>query len=960
MSLKPPFWIPSLADLDDAVYGGFDELSIPGALNAAPVLSDIGIDARFIREFLYEVSHSFEALFLAGYKVPWIEFGLQPVSSVNIFTEENSNGIWIRADLQNRKIEINNRPATDHTNRVRMKVEPIASPDKVFALEMGQARMEEVINKVKIGFDHSRDVETMEMVEFINTSVGTPELQLVVSNDNSRGVMIYREDIAVALQDLSGISGTLDLDLGFDHPMVPKDQAKALCHLIFDAFQYAIFDSITWVMGHITIAAVDDFLTDAGSTPVLRDLPGMVWIIDPAAWENGAQQRPGPRDVETMLGELKVAPALLAEYASSEIVVSFSDPPADLDEAYPAIVRNSKQVGFLYGIARGVSLNLELDPATRVEGMNMRPLDRLLDLILGHGARGSSYELLRANKRTAKETLLAWHPLFKSNESLEGLLNDLLRVLPPEDVSLISKDVDYLVKNFRSAYHGLAMAFEPSGELKLLKLRAKRAVNHSYPALILSLFNFGVFSIEQIVGDLNADPEVGAVEVLDESPSKEAQRWRFKHTLYDHPGFVVYLGDHIAEDGLVIDDLVAWEYVPAQPEPPRKMREALVAAGLFPADNTDRLILVAGPGIGISGLSDWPAQVPVDIYRVQSPALVPDRDERINTQLLTAPYVISLLDDITHISGSNIIVDPHDRKVNDLDRRHEIMDLAPDYPDRVPFVTVTPVRKNGKCGVTLSTKYPDNPYYRGSDGTAALEILVDEGSESQRFAFDIRYCIHKVERAIGTHTETRTVFEPGTHDYNEFNVTVTDHALVDVACFEFIVKATAGVDISVNDNLIGGILDKLSDAFSDLAEAVWDPDDNNPDPLHETANYEIWRGGIANISVQGTPLTPGGNGFTEDRQPIDSPANQAIVENLEFIIDMSLGFMPGVGEATDIMELVASFYTGTDKWGRPMTNFDRVLIMGGLALPLVSGKTVRVLKKELPADELFKMVMGLD
>ena len=70
--------------------------------------------------------------------------------------------------------------------------------------------------------------------------------------------------------------------------------------------------------------------------------------------------------------------------------------------------------------------------------------------------------------------------------------------------------------------------------------------------------------------------------------------------------------------------------------------------------------------------------------------------------------------------------------------------------------------------------------------------------------------------------------------------------------------------------------------------------------------------------------------------------------------------IPVVGDAADGAEFLLSLATGTDKWGRPVTNFDRLLMLGGIALPFVSSKVLRAMKGEVAdvaGDALFKAVL---
>lgn len=60
------------------------------------------------------------------------------------------------------------------------------------------------------------------------------------------------------------------------------------------------------------------------------------------------------------------------------------------------------------------------------------------------------------------------------------------------------------------------------------------------------------------------------------------------------------------------------------------------------------------------------------------------------------------------------------------------------------------------------------------------------------------------------------------------------------------------------------------------------------------------------------------------------------------IIDVSLGFIPIVGDAADVAELVIALMTGRDRWGRPVTGFDLVMMTIGAAAPMISSRALLV------------------
>lgn len=979
-----PFWLPSLFALDNKVYGALGEVNSSLTFNVDPVLTELGITTDFLVDFLDQIKHTFEALFLCGYVVPYVEIGIQHLTSVRM-DEENTGAIWLRIDLQKRRIEAYRRTEHVNSNRIRFQTQKIATPEGDLSIQLDYDYANNLVPRLHGETDdaHTALAATMKshLAGVIFRDTGLTEEVLVIHDDPVMTMADYRANLSgILMRDLDN-DGLVTLPLGFRVDFTAFASPAEACIKVFEAFRHATFDTVTWILGHALLdkagTTLDAYETAGINYDLTVKLPGMLWVLDNRYWE---PLRPGDTTFvgyDKKMERLQIAPRMLMGAFEGTNTFTFNDLRNDSSAADPPLSSylTEKRAGYLYGMIYGSGTDIQVEPAIRMPRTEMRPLERMIDVILGHSARRSRYEQKTRDRAKWHSYVGAENRYEKVTDTLEGLMYDgyVMQEAGAEQ-EFAAQEIDNIVGVFFREYRHVVDDFAGHYGMQTPGPIRKRARRESYLTVIMSLFNFGVFSLEMIVGDLNEVPVEPNVEALldDGSDGDGAAGIRLRHTLYDLPGLKVWQ-HYTTPDTITLREMVAWEYIPAPPRPSAGIRAQMEAAGLYKPDERDRLVIVAGPGVAISQItSGWPASVTLDIYRVQSPALVPDGDERINIGLITQPYTIGILDDIDHHTVT--AADPDNtlregeagvtRETQELDRRYQLQDLAPDHPDRLPFLTVTPVRKdNGKCGVTLATTYPRNMYYRGVDGEAAVEILMDQTSGADRFAFEVRYEIHKMRRAVGTHQETRIRYNRHSDIAVEEEVTVTDYDMVDVAQFHIIVHATSGVEILLKDNKTGPIWDLLHDISPD----GWDMTTWIDDPVDDTCVYSFHRassvngaGPFAAIPDQGVPLWTVPAGFAPYTIPQNEAFNEAVVEHAKFMIDMSLGLIPVVGEATDVMELVASFYTGTDKWGRPISNFDRLLIAGGLALPLVSGKTLRVMKGELGNETLFRMLAGIE
>jgi hypothetical protein len=80
------------------------------------------------------------------------------------------------------------------------------------------------------------------------------------------------------------------------------------------------------------------------------------------------------------------------------------------------------------------------------------------------------------------------------------------------------------------------------------------------------------------------------------------------------------------------------------------------------------------------------------------------------------------------------------------------------------------------------------------------------------------------------------------------------------------------------------------------------------------------------------------------------------------LMDVLISFVPFVGDIADIGEAVWAWQTGTDKWGRPVGQFELALMIAGAAVPILSSGVLRQLGgllarpfSDLPTEDLARM-----
>ncbi len=121
-----------------------------------------------------------------------------------------------------------------------------------------------------------------------------------------------------------------------------------------------------------------------------------------------------------------------------------------------------------------------------------------------------------------------------------------------------------------------------------------------------------------------------------------------------------------------------------------------------------------------------------------------------------------------------------------------------------------------------------------------------------------------------------------------------------------------------------------------------------------------WRGPLAKIPPVGAELPLPVPDWLDAVSDSDAHFSRSLILDatlfllgvIKFTVDLAIGFSP-VGDVSDAADLTLSFITGTNKWGEPVTNFDRAMLLGGLILPFVSSEELKTVVEHAPAPSML-------
>lgn len=296
-----------------------------------------------------------------------------------------------------------------------------------------------------------------------------------------------------------------------------------------------------------------------------------------------------------------------------------------------------------------------------------------------------------------------------------------------------------------------------------------------------------------------------------------------------------------------------------------------------------RLVVVAGPGVFVEGQERLlERNCAVTVYRVQDHERVPAWGERIVEALLMAP---------------------EDREA--LYWRDVAM-----FSDDPPAQGSAPAPDGAGYSAEPQAAFRVQPLPAGcritypavaspSEADLQVDIRVPEGSPYERYSFDIQF-------AEGQAGERQR--------------------------YVLLVLATPGVEIGI----------RYSPGMeTQVVTMAWRTRSGDPrlvPPLGEPFT-------IAYLERVATRLENGDPQFSE--MPWDGYLVAIGFGKFvgTFALDVGIGMLPIVGDYVDVAEFAMSFVSGTDKWGQPVTTFDRVMMFGGIVLPFVSSGVLRGVAK---------------
>lgn len=303
---------------------------------------------------------------------------------------------------------------------------------------------------------------------------------------------------------------------------------------------------------------------------------------------------------------------------------------------------------------------------------------------------------------------------------------------------------------------------------------------------------------------------------------------------------------------------------------------------------TARLIVVAAPGVRIDGSGRLPRSCRLVVYRVQDHELVPAWGERIVEALYTAP---------------------EDREAYYWrDRMVFSEEPLPEGQEPVGFsAEPEPAFRIQPQATGCRICYPALASPEVAD--LLIDITPSETSPDERFSFAIEPGEHRAQN-----------LEYNTIDRHTLTILVTPKVRIEII-------AKTGIR-----------------NFVDCT--YWRTRESNP-ALVPPPGEPLDRTYLESVAVK---LVKEDEWFKpKSRLPAEYVPLIGAAKFLgQMGADVGIGMIPVVGDAVDVIEFAQSFATGTDKWGEPVTNFDRAIMFGCILLPFVSSGAVRGLAKAAP------------
>ena len=327
---------------------------------------------------------------------------------------------------------------------------------------------------------------------------------------------------------------------------------------------------------------------------------------------------------------------------------------------------------------------------------------------------------------------------------------------------------------------------------------------------------------------------------------------------------------------------------------------------LIPVNGTlPVLYLVAAPGVAIDiPESPKPDGWRYEIVRVPDAALVPEWGTAVNPYWLMPIYVVPATDTVDFVIQDTVVPDPG---------------AAPEEKPLPQSGAASAVQVISlPNGVVLS--YPVYETGRG-DPTLSVEITLSEAavrSGDLRYAADIFF-----------YEDTRF---PGPVPYLS-------------------VWVTRGVDVVVR-RIVNGLEDV--DPWGMLSCHVWEVGDYTDIPEFGVPLP------FDQATVEGFPIVGGVPQYLPDWPAIPDglalPGGRFRALAVEvydipwwvyLCADVAVGMIPVVGDVLDAAEYVKAITVGLDRWGRPVTNLDLIMMGVGVLTPFVSSSLSRGMGRDV-------------
>lgn len=764
-----------------------------------------------------------------------------------------------------------------------------------------------------------------------------------------------------------------------------EEQSRSMSALYLQAVDLLVLRPVTMFLTHRISAVARQWFDQPHQAGALA--PHGLWVLDPANWANGARRGQSFSDPTFEDDMIRAWRSLVDALGTPHYFTADGRLPTGSVDGLA--VRDGATVSTL-GMAGYFGL-----------GLQVKGLDRAETIAAPGGSAGdfdaeSTATLPKALPDILIQQLLDDTAQRPPKKSKPGQPFDPLAVHTLRNILIGAKTggAQVSVPSPRLiARRAAAQGAETESALSDAEQRdgtsnrslTRRILLHS-PALrgLFRLFDHGFFSIGHILGeaentyDVEPPPYDVVVTWLAESPPN------VRLTLPDRTHLGVHVSFTAQPTNYRFLDAVVWRYFPPfQPLDDEEMNATLRA--MRPDIDKKRVVIVAAPGVTID-IQEWPYQyATLDIIRVQNIDHMPAMGEAFDPDALQQVESVTITD----------MLEPDDLAdlpVSD-DAKTLISRALEPFPNPDPdqastavacgMVMIRPLRDTTavtpKTGIQMTYVTPhtnfskviiaalavgaslldrieqlfggapdlppsNQPFwpeedprpFAGAPGQANVTILLPEGSGSERFAY---------------------WFEPF-----EFVVPDLGNPLqfFHMIRYRLVIHATPGVEIKIED--------------------TWNL---------TTFDYVIYRtksGKIMDVPPQGSPLAYGDvDGGSPSRKPVkpywfhydldgsmvraessrkldyDNAPLQAAQDEmtlrwLEFAADMVIGMIPIVGDLTDAAELVVSCFTGVNKWGQPMTNADRVMLVAGAVVPFVGGKAFSRMADAIDSDLVTRSV----